>query len=529
MSADWSLRHLSVASDDKSTLLLQDVNAEFKQGRITLIIGSNGAGKSTLLEAMAGLRRVNGGDISLGGEPLWLRKRRKPLNRQVLLRFGLAMQHSESQWFAATVREEFRYSLRPYGNSEPEELERRISAALEATGLTSSVLEKDPWTLSGGQQRRLALACLHACEPDWLLLDEPTAGLDAGGRAALCKLLEANRASGKGAIIVTHDLETLLPLADAVMVVERGYVREAREAELPRQEEPHAFARRLAERAKNLSDSDEILSPSGASTDVAAPSKQAADHAANARPWQKPHTFDPRAVIAAYLLLSSVLLLQNTLPKLALAAFVVAVAVTPFWPLFRQWMPVIRGYAVLTIILVAIGGLSLQPLTLQWDRMETAAVRLVQLMLIMVVGMPILGLMTPLRLQRALDQTFGWLSKLSIPVQSLTLLVTLIFRFIPLLQREWARFAKLVRARGKETKASGSVPAKQLIYMLIPYLRANLRLADEMATALEARGFGQPRKQAVYGFKLRPTGADGWLLTAALSGFAVLFLIHRLL
>src|SRR5690606_8220686 len=126
------------------------------------------------------------------------------------------------------------------------------------------VLEKDPWTLSGGQQRRLALACLHACESDWLLLDEPTAGLDAGGRAALCRLLEANRASGRGASIVTHDLATLLPLANAVMVVERGRGREAREDELPRQEEPHEFARRLAERAKNRSDSGQLSMRTGA-------------------------------------------------------------------------------------------------------------------------------------------------------------------------------------------------------------------------------------------------------------------------
>lgn len=549
MEANWQLHRVSVAAEDGSSRLLHHLNAEFRAGQITLLIGANGAGKSTLLETIAGLRPIAEGEIALGDRPLWDKQRKKRLSSDVLLQFGLAMQHAELQWFASNARDELIYSMKPYGVAETAEQNRRIEAALEAMGLPERVLVQDPWSLSGGQQRRLALACLHVCQPRWLLLDEPTAGLDASGRASLCGLLNSHRAAGGGAILVTHDLETLLPLANKVMIVEGGSVREAKPEELPCRETPREAADRLAklaaQRQISFSETEREHSdshPEHRNHDVKRRlvatsysteySREIASSSAierTRRIWQQPQTFDPRAVVIAYLLLSAVLLMQNSLLQLAASSLVVAIVVAPFWPLIRHWVPVIRGYAVLTVILIAIGGLSLQPLMLEWDRMETAAIRLVQLLLIMVLGMPILGLMTPLRLQRALDQTFGWLSKLGVPVQAMTLLVTLIFRFIPLLMREWGRFAKLARARGKETKAAGGLPARKLFPMLIPYLRAMLRLAEEMAAALEARGYGRAGQAPVYGFKLKPGLADAWLLGAAISGCGLLIIAHRLL
>jgi energy-coupling factor transporter ATP-binding protein EcfA2/energy-coupling factor transporter transmembrane protein EcfT len=523
---NWTLRRVSVLVDDRATPLLHDVDAEFHAGQITLIIGANGAGKSTLLETIAGLRKPASGDIRLGGQALWLPKRRQPLNREALLRFGISMQQSESQWFASNVQEEFVYSLKPYGAYDESEKDRKIHGALEAAGLAPELLERDPWTLSGGQQRRLALACLLACEPEWLLLDEPTAGLDAGGRAILCELLRTYRSQGRGVIIVTHDLDTFLPLADDVLVVEGGTVRPATTNERTMRESPRDMAVRLttSKHDGNTPRQTEIHNRKVIQETEAAAGNQ------RTRPaWQRPHTFDPRAVVFAYLLMSTILLLQDSLLQLTLSAIVVAAAVAPYWPLFRHWLPVIRGYAILSAVLILIGGLSFEPFSLEWGRVETTAIRLLQLMFVMVLGMPILGLMTPLRLQRALDQTFGWLSKLKVPVGSLTLLVTLIFRFIPLLMREWGRFGKLARARGKETTASGGIPVKRIHRMLMPYLRAMLRLAEEMSGALEARGFDRPRGNPVYGFKLKPGRADAWLLAAAIGCCSILYFVGGLL
>ncbi|MBD2870651.1 ABC transporter ATP-binding protein, partial [Paenibacillus arenilitoris] len=232
MAGEWKLEGVTVAADgDKKRQLLRGVRATFRPGQITLLVGRNGSGKSTLLETMAGLRPLEAGTIAVGENPLWLRRDgRGKLNREAILKVGIAMQHSESQWFAATVREELLYSLRPYGLKDAE-ADRRIAAALSEVGLETSLLERDPWTLSGGQQRRLSLACLLACGPEWLLLDEPTAGLDAVGISRLCAALQAHRAAGRGAVVATHDLDALLPLADAVAVIGGGQVREAAAAE----------------------------------------------------------------------------------------------------------------------------------------------------------------------------------------------------------------------------------------------------------------------------------------------------------
>ncbi|WP_284239308.1 energy-coupling factor ABC transporter ATP-binding protein, partial [Paenibacillus glycanilyticus] len=228
MTGDWKLEDVSVmATNEPNKKLLDGINLSFRKGTITLLVGHNGSGKSTLLETMAGLRRIAGGRIKNGDEPLWLTKGRKPrLNKPIVMKTGIALQQSESQWFASTVKEEFDYSLKPYGIADAEK-ERRMASAMERAGLSMELLERDPWTLSGGQQRRLAMACLLACEPEWLLLDEPTAGLDADGIRRLCAMLDAHRAAGRGAVVATHDLDALLPLADEVAVVTGGSVREA--------------------------------------------------------------------------------------------------------------------------------------------------------------------------------------------------------------------------------------------------------------------------------------------------------------
>ncbi|MDQ8733271.1 ABC transporter ATP-binding protein, partial [Paenibacillus sp. LHD-38] len=228
MKSDWKLTGVSVVAEgnDKKELL-KDINMFINAGEITLLIGCNGAGKSTLLETMAGIRKVEEGNIELGDEDLWIKgKRRKQINRNVALKYGIAMQSSESQWFAATVRDELLYSLKPYGLDEASAV-KRIEHALAEVGLPLETMERDPWTLSGGQQRRLSIACLLACQPEWLLLDEPTAGLDAVGIRRLYAVLEAHRAAGRGAVVATHDLDALLPLADAVAVVSGGTVRAA--------------------------------------------------------------------------------------------------------------------------------------------------------------------------------------------------------------------------------------------------------------------------------------------------------------
>ncbi|WP_053375802.1 ATP-binding cassette domain-containing protein [Paenibacillus sp. FJAT-27812] len=585
MSADWKLSGVRVIADgaDKKKLL-SDVDMHFEAGKITLLIGRNGAGKSTLLETMAGIRSIQEGDIELGGESLWLRvNRRTRLNQKVALKFGIAMQSSESQWFAATVRDELLYSLKPY-RLDAATAEERLLRALADAGLDQELLTRDPWTLSGGQQRRLSLACLLACEPEWLLLDEPTAGLDAVGIRRLCAVLDAHRAAGRGAVVATHDLDALLPLADAVAVVSGGTVRAA----APAAAIAHAAAapqalRALAELRAAAALPPEAPAPSGgapwpAPREVAAAlaaelerrtsadadqrstsSSQVALKQLNRNPakeqltidkheWEAPERsgdkahlhagaqagssallrsdrFDPRALVLVYLFLAASVLAQKTFVELTLAALVTLSLLFPFRALIWPWNRIIRAYAIMIVIFCVVGGVGFGPLSFDWEKVWPITIRFGKLLLIMLLGMPLLKLMSPYRLQRAIEQSLGWLSRLRMPIHSFALVVTLIFRFIPLLTGEWERFAKLAHARGKASTPLKKVPFKMILSVLIPYMRSILRLAEQMSDALEARGFGYKKRKPSYGFRLKFSRSDAWLLSiAAASGIILLLL-----
>ncbi|MCL6633678.1 MAG: ATP-binding cassette domain-containing protein [Alicyclobacillus herbarius] len=201
---------------------LQNVNLDLPDKAITLVVGSTGAGKSTLLDALSGLVKPDAGSIVLDGAPLWERGR---LNATVQQRLGVVFQSPESYLFASTVVQEFRYSLRPLRLPRAE-VEQRTVKALADVGLGPDFLMASPLTLSGGQKRRVALATALAVKPDWLLLDEPTAGLDPSATTALMRWLTAWRdeAERGGMIIATHDLDALLPVADYVVVLGEGRV-----------------------------------------------------------------------------------------------------------------------------------------------------------------------------------------------------------------------------------------------------------------------------------------------------------------
>ncbi|OMF36724.1 hypothetical protein BK133_08755 [Paenibacillus sp. FSL H8-0548] len=575
MGADWQLQEVNVyagSSADKRQLLKR-VSHTFKAGEITLLIGRNGAGKSTLLETMAGIRMMESGDISLGGDPLWMvHKRKDRLNRSAALKLGLAMQSSESQWFASTVREEFLYSLKPYG-VEGELAQERMERALSEAGLPQEVLTQDPWTLSGGQQRRLSLACLLACEPEWLLLDEPTAGLDAVGIRRLCAVLEAHRAAGRGAVVATHDLDALLPLADAVAVVSGGTVRAAApaaaiahaaaapqalrvlaqlraEAALPPQEPapsdgapwpaPREVAaglaaelrRRAADRTAGSS-----IEPANVAVQEATPTQEDAGAKeltqANTQTvkseWLRADRFDPRALVLAYLILAASILTQKTAVELLLAASATLLLIIPLRTLIWPWARVIRAYTIMIIMFCIIGGISFAPIAFEWAKAWPIVLRFGKLLLIMLLGMPLLKLMTPYRLQRSIEQTFGWLGRFRVPIHSFALIVTLIFRFIPLLTGEWERFAKLAHARGKAITPLRTVPFNHLLSVLIPYVRSILRLAEQMADALEARGFGYTKRKPTYAFRLAFGRYDACLLSIAGASGLTLFLLASFL
>ncbi|MCM3625863.1 ATP-binding cassette domain-containing protein [Paenibacillus glycanilyticus] len=569
MTGDWKLEQTAVAApNEPDKRLLSGINLTFRKGAITLLVGHNGSGKSTLLESLAGLRRLSDGQIYQGDEPLWTSGRRKQrLNKAIVLRTGIALQQSESQWFASTVKEEFDYSLKPYG-VEDKEKESRIASAMEQTGLSMELLGRDPWTLSGGQQRRLAMACLLACEPEWLLLDEPTAGLDADGIRRLCAVLDAHRAAGRGAVVATHDLDALLPLADEVAVIAGGSVREAAPAASWAVTHAHEAAAPQAQRALAQLRAAGFAPPAApggapwpAPRELAAllaaqraahgprtaerPSLQAAAAAAHnsaaaaahapepqAALAAAPHPnrrlaarFDPRALIAAYLLLATTILLQRSWAGLAVAAALSLAVLIPLRAQIRPWMKAIRAYVIMTAVIAFIAGVHFSPMAFDWGPALQNIQRFSGLLLVMMLGLPLMGLVTPLRVQRSLEQTFGWMNRFKVPVMSVALTVTLIFRFIPLLAAEWERYVKIAHARGKATTPAGSLPFRMLLPAMVPYIRSLLRMAEQMADALEARGIGHPLAKPTQGLRLRFSREDLIIIASAAAAAILLLLV----
>ncbi len=195
---------------------LDGVNIEIADGKITGIIGHTGSGKSTLVQAIGGLIEPDEGQVLIDGADIW--QNRKKI-REHRFRVGLVMQYPEYQLFEETIRKDIAFGPRNMGLSD-EEIEERVLEAAKFVELGENLLEKSPFELSGGEKRRAAIAGVIAMRPDVLVLDEPAAGLDPRGRAAIFRnIAEYRRATGKTVIIVSHSMEDVATYCDELLVM----------------------------------------------------------------------------------------------------------------------------------------------------------------------------------------------------------------------------------------------------------------------------------------------------------------------
>ncbi|MCL2923690.1 MAG: energy-coupling factor ABC transporter ATP-binding protein [Trichodesmium sp. MAG_R04] len=190
--------------------ILTNINMELASQQMGLIIGRSGSGKTTLLEILAGLAKCSKGEI------YWREQKLTSENLQQL--GGLVFQFPERHFCGSTILEELRLG-------HPELRPEQISSALEEVGLQDLPLKTSPQALSGGQQRRLALAVQLIRQPHLLMLDEPTAGLDWSIRKQLVNLL-AKLKNHWSLLVVTHDSSDLLPIADKCWTLDKGYLED---------------------------------------------------------------------------------------------------------------------------------------------------------------------------------------------------------------------------------------------------------------------------------------------------------------
>lgn len=217
-----NLSHTFAAGTPLERRALRDVSLRIDPGERVGIAGRTGSGKSTLVQHLAGLLQPTAGCVLLDGTPA---HRRSAAARRLRQRIGIAFQYPEDQIFEHTVFREVAFGPRNLGLKEPEVV-ARVDWALTAVGLDAeAMLDRTPFTLSGGEMRRVALASILALRPDVLILDEPTAGLDPRGRHQLLNHVAATqKTTGMTLIVVSHDLDSLARIADRVIVLEDGAV-----------------------------------------------------------------------------------------------------------------------------------------------------------------------------------------------------------------------------------------------------------------------------------------------------------------
>ena len=192
------------------------VSLEIYRGEFLGIIGHTGSGKSTLIQHLNGLLQPTVGKIYLDGRDIWADPKKI---RDVRFRVGLVFQYPEYQLFEETAYKDIAFGPKNMGLDQ-DKIDRRVRAAARFAGLDEGLLEKSPFDLSGGQKRRVAIAGVIAMEPEVLILDEPSAGLDPAGRRSLLKnIKEYHRERGTTVVMVSHSMDEVAENVDRIIVL----------------------------------------------------------------------------------------------------------------------------------------------------------------------------------------------------------------------------------------------------------------------------------------------------------------------
>lgn len=211
-----NLSHIYSVGTPFEHCALDDVSFSVERGEFIGIIGHTGSGKSTLIQHLNGLLKPTSGSVLLDGKDIWSDKK---LTRQARYRVGLVFQYPEYQLFEETVYKDIAFGPKNMG-LDAKEIDRRVREAADFVGLTEEQLEVSPFDLSGGQKRRVAIAGVIAMEPEVLILDEPTAGLDPVGREDILANIERYRQAKNATIMmVSHSMDDVARLTDRLLVM----------------------------------------------------------------------------------------------------------------------------------------------------------------------------------------------------------------------------------------------------------------------------------------------------------------------
>ncbi|MDD4714973.1 MAG: energy-coupling factor transporter ATPase [Oscillospiraceae bacterium] len=215
------LSHVYSVGTPFEHVALDDVNFSVEQGEIVGLMGHTGSGKSTLIQHLNGLLKPAAGNVYVNGTDIWSSPQ---VTRATRFQVGLVFQYPEYQLFEETVYKDIAFGPGNMGLG-PDEIRDRVLRAAHFVGLREDDLQKSPFELSGGQKRRVAIAGVIAMEPEVLILDEPTAGLDPAGRDSILENIKAyHEAKGSTILLVSHSMEDMAKTAGRLVVMHNSRI-----------------------------------------------------------------------------------------------------------------------------------------------------------------------------------------------------------------------------------------------------------------------------------------------------------------
>jgi len=218
------IKNLSYTYGEKTAFektAVENVSVNIEKGEVIGIIGHTGSGKSTFVQMLNGLIRPTSGEIILDGNNIWSKPKEI---RKVRFKVGMVFQYPEYQLFDETVYKDISFGPINMGKNE-KEIDEAVRRAAKFVNLPDSLLNKSPFDLSGGEKRRAAIAGVIAMDPEVLILDEPTAGLDPKGKdLLLSQIRQYHRQRNNTILLVSHSMEDVAQIADKVMVMNKSHL-----------------------------------------------------------------------------------------------------------------------------------------------------------------------------------------------------------------------------------------------------------------------------------------------------------------
>lgn len=455
--------------------VLTDVSLRVHAGEVVLLAGASGAGKSTLASIAAGLVAPCSGEVRLCGAP--------PVPGDV----GLAFQQPEAQFFLDTVYDEIAYAPRNLSCDEAE-VDRRVHAAVRTVGLDEGLLSSSPFELSGGQARRVALASVLSLDAPAYIFDEPSAALDAKGRAFARRMVEGLSREGRAVLVITHDVDEWAPLSSRVVELADGSLHEC---------------------DRGATGADSFACDGRASAPGEAPRGDASSHVPSggaatpltALGGYTPHTPAARSdarVKLILLLLATVGVFSAQSPVVLLAWAVVlfgALGAARMRPsrILRAMRPVaiVLAFTLVANLVSCDGRATIElagPVGLDPAGGLRGLLAVVRIALLVGFSLVVAASTTGTQLSDACVRLLRPCARWGVPVGPLGTVLSLALRFIPLVSEELNRIRLAQRARGASFD-NGTVIERIGVWasVLTPLMIGLFRRADRLAEAMSAR------------------------------------------